>query len=246
MRKLATGFDGREGVVLHVGDSITYANPYGQWARFGAGRTDADKAILKWMHAGADDDTDGWYLARVDRPGGRSETAASGLRVDQLLKGGFRGLPSLDQMLDKYRPQMVVIMLGTNDASAKRPPETFLADITKAVEHILERRATCILSTIPPHPKRPELAKQYNDGLRKLAKEKGLPLIDLEKEVLKRRPYDWNGTLLGKDDVHPTASRNGVKPSSAPTEKNLRESGYLLRGWLSVRKIAEVKRHVLE
>src|SRR5687767_9316665 len=50
----------RPGVVLHVGDSITYANPYGGWARAGKGRTEADLAALKWMHAGAKDDSDGW------------------------------------------------------------------------------------------------------------------------------------------------------------------------------------------
>ncbi len=35
-------------------------------------------------------------------------------------------------------------------------------------------------------------------------------------------------------------------PTSAPTAENLRNSGYLLRGWLSVKKIAEVKRTVLD
>jgi hypothetical protein len=46
MRKVATGFHGNPGVVLHVGDSITYSNPYGQWARNGQGKSEADKAIL--------------------------------------------------------------------------------------------------------------------------------------------------------------------------------------------------------
>src|SRR5215210_7502145 len=71
MKKVAAEFKGQPGVVLHVGDSITYSNPYGQWARAGQGRTDDDRAALKWMHAGADDNSDGWWLARVDLPGGR-------------------------------------------------------------------------------------------------------------------------------------------------------------------------------
>src|SRR5687767_4379898 len=86
MRQVARKFEGREGVVLHIGDSITHANPYGQWARWGGGRTDADLAVLKWMHLGADDDTDGWYLARADLPAGRSYTAAGGLTMEQLLR----------------------------------------------------------------------------------------------------------------------------------------------------------------
>src|SRR4051812_34702000 len=60
MRKVAAkGRQAKHGVVLHVGDSITYANPYGQWARGGSGKSDADQAALKWTHAGANDDTDG-------------------------------------------------------------------------------------------------------------------------------------------------------------------------------------------
>ena len=66
-------------------------------------------------------------------------------------------------------------------------------------------------------------------------------------EILKRRPDDWNGTLLSKNDVHPTAEQGGATASSAPTAENLRNSGYLLRGWLSVKKIAEVsERTVLD
>ena len=116
----------------------------------------------------------------------------------------------------------------------------------KAVDLILGQGAVCILSTIPPHPGKPELAKSYNDELRKLAKDRGLPLIDYEQEILKRRPDDWNGTLLGKNDVHPTADQGGATPHSAPTAENLRNSGYLLRGWLSVEKIAEVKKTVFD
>jgi hypothetical protein len=46
--------------------------------------------------------------------------------------------------------------------------------------------------------------------------------------------------------MHLTASRAGVNASSAPTAENLRECGFLLRGWVTVRKIAEVKRRVLD
>src|SRR4051812_19658171 len=80
MKAVARRGAGRPGVVLHVGDSITHANPYGQWARSGAGRTADDKAALAWMHAGAGDDTDGWWLARADLPeAGRSYTACGGV-----------------------------------------------------------------------------------------------------------------------------------------------------------------------
>jgi lysophospholipase L1-like esterase len=247
MKRVEAGFHGRPGVVIHVGDSITYANPYGAWARGGQGQTADDKAALKWMHAGADNDTDGWWLARFDHPdGGRSYTAASGMRADELLAGGKQHLPSLKDLLAMYRPQMVVLMIGTNDASAGRLLAAYQKDLIRATDLILAAHAIPILSTIPPHPGRLELAKSYNDAVRQLAKERNLPLIDFEREILRRRPNDWSGTLLGKGDVHPTAEHAGVNAAAAPTAGNLANCGYLLRGWLSVRKIAEVTRTVID
>lgn len=246
MREVANKFKGREGVVLHVGDSITHASPYGQWARGGKGRTDEDFAVLKWMHLGADDDADGWYLARTDLPEGRSYTAAGGLTMEQLLKGGRGSHPTLAKMLDQYQPQIVVLMLGTNDVSFGRKLADFQGDAAQAVETILDSGCICILSTIPPHPGNPKLSAQYNEALRKLAVDRQLPLIDYEREILKRRADDWNGTLMNKNDPHPSAGNGDVNSASEPTEENLRTSGYLLRGWLSVKKLEEVKRDVID
>ncbi|HEY7424005.1 MAG TPA: SGNH/GDSL hydrolase family protein [Gemmataceae bacterium] len=247
MKKVIGKFRGRSGVVLHIGDSITYANPYGQWPRSGEGKTEADKAILRWMHTGADNDTDGWWLAHFDHPdGGRSYTACGGIRADEMLAGGKQHMPSFAKLLDTYKPQMVVLMLGTNDASAGRDVDAYQTDMAKAVDLMFQRGIIPILSTIPPHVGRPDKAKAYNKALRELAEERAIPLIDYEEEILKRRPDDWNGTLLGKNDVHPTIGINDTKATSAPTAENLGNSGYLLRGWLSVQKVAEVKRTVLD
>jgi hypothetical protein len=247
MKKVANKFHGREGVVLHIGDSITYSNPYGQWPRAGEGKTEEDKAILKWMHTGADDDSDGWWLARFDHPdGGRSYTACGGIRADEMLAGGKQKMPALAKLLDTYKPRMVVFMLGTNDASAGRSVSAYAADMAKSLDMMLERGIIPVLSTIPPHIGQPKRTKDYNEALRALAKKRGIPLIDFEKEILKRRPDDWDGTLLNKGDVHPTTGVNGSKPTSPPTAENLRNSGYLLRGWLSVQKIAEVKHIVID
>jgi hypothetical protein len=247
MKAVAAKGAGRPGVVLHVGDSITYASPYGAWARAGEGRTDADKAALRWMHAGADDDTDGWYLARFDHPdGGRSHTACSGLRADELLAGGKRGMPKLTDLLDQYKPQAVVVMLGTNDASARRPVEAYRRDVETILVAMLSRGVVPVLSTIPPHVHQLDLAASYNDALRELSRRLKLPLIDFEREVLARRPSDWDGTLMGRGDVHPTAEQGGATPISPPSAESLRNSGYLLRGWLSVRKLVEVKEAVFD
>ena len=246
MRQIAAKFHGREGVVLHVGDSITYANPYSQWARYGKGQTPADQTVLKWMHAGANDDSDGWHLCSVDLPGGRSYTACGGIRIDEMLAGGKSGMPPLAKILDQYKPQIALLMLGTNDASAGRTADEYAKDLQAAIDQILRRGIIPILSTIPPHPAKRELAASYNQRLREIAKRNGLPLIDYEREILLRRPNDWNGTLIGRNDVHPTADQGGATAASAPTAENLRNSGYLLRGWLSIQKISEVKKRVID
>jgi hypothetical protein len=101
------------------------------------------------------------------------------------------------------------------------------------------------VSTIPQMIPAWELGEQYNKEIWRLAEQHKLPVIDYYGEIEARRPDGaWNGTLLNEDDPHPTASRAGVTPESEPTPENLRESGYLLRGWLSVKKLIEVRERV--
>jgi lysophospholipase L1-like esterase len=88
--------------------------------------------------------------------------------------------------------------------------------------------------------------KAFNAVLMEIVKEKKIPVIDYYGEVVKRRPTDWAGTLISDDGVHPTGDHGGASPGSEPTEDNLKNSGYLLRGVLSVRKIVEVKSKVLD
>ncbi|MBV8878728.1 MAG: SGNH/GDSL hydrolase family protein [Planctomycetaceae bacterium] len=246
MKKAAAKFSGKEGVVLHLGDSITYANQYGGWARGGKGKTPQEEAALKWMHCNDNNESDGWFLARVDRPGNRSDTAVSGIRSYEFLEGGKSGIPPMAEVVKKYNPQIAVVLLGTNDANGGRSAAQYKGDMTKVVDLLLANGTIPIVTTIPPIKGKDDLVKAFNAALLDLVKEKKIPVIDYYAEIVKRRPTDWMGTLISDDGVHPTGDHGGASPSSEPTEENLKNSGYLLRGVLSVRKIAEVKAKVLD
>jgi hypothetical protein len=244
MKKIAARFHGNEGVVLHVGGSMTIANPYGTWARSGKGKTSADSAILTWMHTDTKDKRDGWWLCRTEVVTYRAYTAESGLKSAMLFTGGKRGLPTLAKMLDDYQPRMVTIECGIYDVEDGVALEDYRTNMAKALDLILARGVIPLLNTIPPFKAQLERTKQFNVVLRTLAKERGIPVLDLEREVLSRRPHDWFGTLM--DRIHLTASQTGGSPGAEPTVENLSKSGYQLRGWLTVRKIAEIKRSVMD
>jgi hypothetical protein len=244
MKKVAARFRGREGVVIHVGGSMTIANPYGTWARSGKGKTPEDRAILAWMHTEKKDKTDGWWLCRTEVKPYRAYTSESGLKSAMLFAGGKRGLPTLEKMLDEYKPRMVTIECGIYDVEDGVSLDDYRKNMGKALDLILARGAIPILNTIPPFKAQLKRTSQFNDALRALAKERGIPVIDLEREILKRRPDDWFGKLMNR--IHLTAREAGGNPAAAPTAENLARSGYQLRGWLTVRKIAEVKRKVLD
>jgi hypothetical protein len=246
MRQLASTFRGQDGVVLHIGDALVVSPHYGQYARFGRGHSAAERAMLKAFHVGTNNDRDGYWLARTvryDHHG--SYTASDGLKVQQLLHGGRGSFPRLAQMLAQHRPQIVVLRMGQHDVSAGVPYERWRADMERAVDLILAQSAICILSTSPPHPGNRDLGAAYNRGLREMARERTLPLIDFEQELLTRRPHDWEGTLVNRNDLHPTAIQGDATPAAEPTPEHLRGSGYLLLGWLTVQKLTEVHERVL-
>ncbi len=244
MRKVAAKFRGAEGVVIHVGGSMTIANPYGTWARSGKGKTADDEAILKWMHTEAKDKTDGWWLCRTELEHYRAYTSESGLKSAMLFDGGKRGLPTLPKMLDDYKPRIVTIECGIYDIEDNVALDDYRKNVAKAIDAILDRGAIPLPNTIPPFKAQLARTRSFNDALRVLCEERGVPLLDLEREVFARRPDDWFNNLM--DRIHLTAGQPAAGPGAEPTAENLARSGYLLRGWLTVRKVAEIKRRTID
>jgi hypothetical protein len=110
--------------------------------------------------------------------------------------------------------EFAVVMLGTNDVTAARTDTQFIADLTTIVAALEAQHIAVVLSTIPPHYADNALAQAYNTKIRSFAQTQGLPLIDFYAEILARQPTNWNGTLLGLNDVHPSGSGGGFDLNS--------------------------------
>jgi hypothetical protein len=244
MLSVARHFDGAQGKVAPMGDSNTYANPAGRWVRIGVGKSRAEAALSRWMYSHREDEHNGWWLAADDQPEGRSWTAASGVRSGEFLAGGKGGLPSLDEMLAAHSPQIVSILLGTNDLHAGVSAPVFLANMETILRTCVDAGVIPIVNTLPPtNWGATEQLLAYNHGLIALARRLRLPMIDVYGEFLTRRPAEsWLGTLVGQDGAHLTP----VNAAGPATEQNLMDGGYLLRCWLQVRKVAQIKARVID
>lgn len=171
-------------------------------------------------------------------------TAAPSIRSGHFIKGGFHGLPPLEDLLKDHKPQMAWIMLGTNDLSGRVPVKTYLANMEAIYNKCLEHGTIPIAQTVLPTTwDRSKLILKYNEGIIRLAAKLKIPMIDNYGEFLKRRPGEtWLKTLISKDGAHPTS----VLAAGPATKDNLNNSGYLLRSWLGVHKAIEIKKKVID
>lgn len=238
-KSISAAFTGSAGKVVPMGDSITYANQSSLWARRGVGRTPAELALATWMRAGQNDRENGWWLAADDQPDRHSWTAASGITAGAYLKGGFNGLPSLADILKEHKPQIALILLGTNDVRQGVATDSYLGSMEAIYAACMAAGAIPVVTTIMPNSAAKAGSIQaYNDGLFALAGKLKLPFLDLHGEFLKLRPGDtWQGTLISKDGIHPTHAGS----EGPATPEHLATCGYLAKCFLQCGKVAEIK-----
>ena len=240
MKDVTKKFKGKPGVLVLLGDSITYANQNTAWAFGGQGQTPEVKAFLKWSHLGEGGDVDGWTAAKTDVENGRSHTASSGVTTAEYLAGGKHGLPPLTDIIKKYNPQLAIYMLGTNDMNQNVPPATAIANVEKALDALMANGTVPILSTIPPMKAKLPQVEAYNAEIRKLAEKKKVPLLDLFAEM---KAIDAGlMTFLTDDGIH--LSFDGA--TNAPTPENFKKAGYLCRCYFNILKAMEVKSKVID
>jgi lysophospholipase L1-like esterase len=147
------------------------------------------------------------------------------------------GLGKIKGVLAAEKPEIAVVMYGTNDVSKGVKVADYEKNMAAIVDACLEAGCVPILSTIPPILNKDARVKEFNDAIQKLAAEKKVPLVDFHAAILSRQPDGaWNGTLLGKNDVHPSGGNNNFDFSDA----NLKTCGYALRNFVTLQAMKDV------
>ena len=232
MRKVHAGFKGQEGYVAQFGDSITYSMAF--WSPMswdqpdkyipendGLAKTPASK---RWKD----------YIKGA-RDKGKKYGNYSGWTVNQLLE-------AIDAALARDKPIAAMIMIGTNDISGGKVPDTYEEKLALVLDKCLAAHCVPILNTIPPRRDRDEEVTAANEIIRALAQKRHLPLVDFHATCLTLRPGNsWDGSIISKDGVHPSGGKSNVY-----TEENMKNCGYALRNWVNFLALRQLTLKVFE
>lgn len=231
MKKVHAGFQGTPGHVAQFGDSITYSMAF--WAPLGWSDPDA-------------------FLTGNDglpkRPDQRWRDVIKGVRVKGGDNGSYSGwtvhslLNVVPKILARDKPEVAIVMIGTNDTTKDGPPEDYGANLRRVLAMTVDAHCIPVLNTIPPKRDQADGVEKTNRIIREVAAELKIPLVDYHAEILKRQPGDaWLGTLISDDGVHPSGGEVG---DFSPA--NLSKCGYALRTWVNFLKFREIYFRILK
>jgi lysophospholipase L1-like esterase len=161
------------------------------------------------------------------------------------------------QWLRDLNPEVAVIMFGSNDVRDLSVEEYESA--TRGVVDACSKNGTIpILTTAPPQTAHFQKCLAFAAAIRRIARERSLPLIDFCDEILERRRFDWDGsaaefiqiagdtyevpTLISRDGVHPS---NPARWQNDFSETALSRNGFTLRNYLTTCAYADVIAQVL-
>ena len=212
----ATGI-AQKGSVSQIGDSITYSKAFLAGIAWGEAKAREWEALKRLT---AKDFNERKGEAHANYSGW---TAAD-------------GLAKVPAVLAAEKPEIAVIMYGTNDVRKQVALADYEKNLMAIVGHCLKAGCIPIISTIPPQLGQDAPVQSFNAVIKRIAAEAKIPLIDFYAEIVQRQPgTSWNGTLLGKDDVHPSGGNNFDF-----SEGNLKVCGYALRNYLTCRALRQV------
>ena len=230
MRKVHAKFKGNTGRVAQFGDSITYSMAF--WSPLGWSDPTPFLSNDGLPKKPEDKRWRDWIIGPRDK--GPKFGNYSGWKVSNALK-------SVDDVIRRDKPEVAIIMLGTNDIASGKVPQGYQGGLEQIVDKCLAAGCVPILNTIPPRRNRKEAVLAANEIIRKLAAQKKIPLADFHDAIVKRRPGNsWDGTLISKDGVHPSGGK-----SQDYSSDNLKTCGYALRNWVNFLALRQVYFRVL-
>jgi len=219
MQKVHAGFAGQKGYVAQLGDSITYSMAF--WSPLGW--DDPTKYLPEGEQAAKLPENKPWKnIIQGTRDKGPEFANYSGWKVGQVLK-------ALDGVLEKSRPEVAIIMVGTNDISGGKVPAGYRDELEQLVKQCTAAHCVPILNTIPPRRNHEQVVGEINKIIQEVAGKSQVPLVDFHAECVRRWPEKtWDGTIISSDGVHPSGGK-----SNDYSPENLKNSGYALRNWLN-------------
>lgn len=237
---LTIAAQGRAGIVkiVCIGDSIT-AGRYYNWRYHLALRLEREGySQLRWV--GSQKPT--WVDYRGDYPSAHEGYyGATAIEVAGFCEG----------TIEKEKPDVAIIDLGTNDISQKKKEEESAEAIGRIIDHLRTANPnSAILLCLIPHPAGPG---RFNRALEAMAKGRQNPqspliLVNLAKDWNDQPDadtYDWvhpnlRGALKISDRLHDALVRILPAPESAPMAVEVESPRHDLAAGKPVRASAEL------
>jgi len=234
MKKVHAKFTGQRGTVAQFGDSITITMAFFTPLSMDIKNLPDDlKDAHDWIRSYVQGRCwRAWKGARFGNEG-RTTTAWAVRNIDGWLKS--------------LNPEVALVMWGTNDTYLGPHPPQYNANLLTIVNKCLANGTVPILYTIPPkggqagNPKETEHVESFVRAAREVAWKTKVPLVDFYKEMMTRQPTDFAKKLLG-DNLHPSYPAQYQRDFS---EEGLKNSGYTLRNYLTLKACHEVYQKVL-
>lgn len=170
-----------------------------------------------------------------------SAAAGSGWTTAIVLDPNFRNTSlcqtptsPLECELDRIRPSIALIQLGTNDVQYLSPDQ-FAYNLSRIVEICIDRGVVPVLTTIPHRVGFEANVDSFNTIIRNVATSQSLPLWDL-KAALDNLPNHG----LGGDGIHPSFAPGGYADSANFANPEALQTGYVTRNLTALQVLERV------
>ena len=249
MRAVHARFTGTPNTLGRWGDSITTTMAFFSGLQSPVANVGPEEApALSWLRTNEVPGLWAGYGAPYGSKSGSQTSWALGNEVSPPTR-------NVDYWLATTKPEMVVILWGTNEAKNGTPVATYQANLTEVVRTCKANGTIPILTTPPPQHNKDMVP--YVDAVNAIAASEHVPVIDYYNAILSRNPgtgwdgypvYTANPGAYGNDgyQVRTLISGDGIHPSNPGAYTNnfgadaLSKNGYNLRNYVTLLKAYEV------